>query len=1033
MTEYPGQAFFTHSHSRIYSVPPGRSFLDDLAKTIHNLADNDPLAIANISIYLPTRRAMRTLGQRLIDTSPHKVSLLPSIRAIGSMDDDLLTHHDSNGFDTLTLAPALSSLERRLILARLAARQNAMFAGQENWMAALGAAMELEKLLDSFYTEEIDPLKLDELAPDKIELAEHWQVSRDFLSIITKAWPAILAERGVMDPAARRIALIRRAAEQWKKNPPQTPIILAGTTGSTPAVADLMQIVRQLPQGCVILPGVDHDLDEAGWEAVDDAHPQSGLKALLKRLKISRDDIALLPVAQKSTQDARALSSRQARQDLLSLALRPAEKTDDWLKQIETITPEKFSQATQGLSLVAGRDDENEADIIALTIRQTLDLPDKTVMLVTPDRDLARRVSTKLRRWHIATDDSGGVPLGNTPTGTFLRLVAIWVSAPSNPLALMSVLRHPLCRPDTGENTPFSVLSILDRSVRGLQPRGSFTALCQMAKSNAKAQAPQLERLLTWLAQALEVLPDVAPPQLTGFGAQLHTHLNAAIHLTTDNNGQCTLWAREDGRAASDHLDQLQDYADYLNDAPAHDYPGLFSQLIAGVAVRPLHKGHPRVAILGPLEARLHHADHMILGGLNEGVWPGDAVTDGFLSRQMRAKINLPSPERRIGLSAHDFAQLACLPRVTLTRSLRTGNAPATPSRWLVRLQNIFTAFEKSRPLQQPGVDQSTRWQYLATSLDHARTVTPIKQPRPTPPAAARPRSLFVTRIEKWLRDPYSIYAHSILKLRPLDQFNEEFGPRHVGIAIHDAFEHYTKATDINPDGDLDRLRTIFAAELAKLNLPPRAQSLWSPAFDKSLTWFVVWHASRLTEGKPVVLEQTGSWTFTVGEGEFTLKARADRIDLVTNHFEFGTGLTVYDYKTGTLKSQKQDKAFSPQLALTSLIACHGGFDKVNASNIIRQAYIKTFGRKSDDDWDRRDTNLLEGVPLQEAIEGAETGLRALIATFDDETVPYLSQPRPEYMSDFGDYDHLARRREWAAEQGDSGADATGISGGDYE
>jgi ATP-dependent helicase/nuclease subunit B len=72
-------------------------------------------------------------------------------------------------------------------------------------------------------------------------------------------------------------------------------VIAAGSTGSLPATAELLHTVACLPQGCVVLPGLDTDLDEESWQAMGEQHPQFGLRELLTSLGINRSDVRLCP------------------------------------------------------------------------------------------------------------------------------------------------------------------------------------------------------------------------------------------------------------------------------------------------------------------------------------------------------------------------------------------------------------------------------------------------------------------------------------------------------------------------------------------------------------------------------------------------------------------------------------------------------------------------------------------------------------------------------------------------------------------
>ncbi len=1024
MVDYK-KTLFSIKTPRYVNIAAGEPFLDQLAGKILTETEANPLALADYEIFLPTRRAMRALTASFIRQSPGQTSFLPKIRAIGALDDDVDLVGEPGAFDSIDLAPAISTLERRLVLAHLTAHHNAAYAGEENWVAALSAATELSKLLDSFYTEEIPFSALEKLEPEEDNLAKHWHVSRDFLTIATTAWPAYLAEKNRMDPIARRIALIRQATTHWQTTPPQHPVIIAGTTGSTPAVAELMKVVANLPKGCVILPGVDLYLDDTAWSHIDDAHPQSGLKALLDALEIERTSVYSWTTHEASSSNNITDGPHPpetSRQTLLALALRPAESTGDWLNRIDNIPEQNLQEGLDGLHIAELQDEEEEATGIALLIRETLEVPDKTALLVTPDRNLTRRVAAILKRWEIDSDDSGGVPFSNTPCGTFLRLVAEWIGDLSNPVCLLAVLRHPLCE----MNIEIArLLPHLDKELRGLKPGTGFKNL--LTKINTQVSDEKLATispLLTWIEEATKEFLQSASAD-TGFTEYFKSHLRAAEFLATNpsqkiaDKNTTNLWCNEDGIAGAALMASLLE-ASHLINSGDNEYSSIFSQLISNETVRRSRPAHPRVLILGPLEARLQTADHIILGGLNEGVWPGEAQIDGFLSRPMRATINLPSPERRIGLAAHDFSQLAASPIVTLTRSKRRGSAPATPSRWMVRLLNILKGIELL-----PKVDRSSEISSWITALHTPATMTKVNAPAPRPPLEKRPRKLSVTRIEKWLRDPYFIYARYVLKLRKLDRFNETFDARHVGNVIHTVFETHAKQISTLPS-DYERDKAILGlnqtllSEVDGLALSPGIKALWQPAFEESLTWFADWHKARLTEGKPVIIEENGEWSFKTTTHPFTLTAKADRIDIITTEKQ-QVAAAVYDYKTGSMPSLNQSKTFSPQLSLTSLIVREGGFDAINTKNIERQAFIKTLGRKTTNtDFTGSDVKIVRRPALDETINKAHASLIELIRHFDDPQTPYLSQPRPEFMNDYGDYDQLARRAEWATERDDN-------------
>jgi ATP-dependent helicase/nuclease subunit B len=984
---------FAGAGPRLFSIEAGRPFLADLARAVAAAAGDDPLALADVEIFVPTRRAARGLVDAFVAAAPGgRASLLPRIRPLGDVDEDEFALEAApEDAEALDLPPAISTLERRLILARfVAVAERASFNGQENWPAALAAAKELSALLDSFYAEEIDFAALADI--DVGGHAAHWARSLDFLKIATRIWPDFLRANQLTDPAERRAALIDLSAKRFARLNPQTPVIVAGTTGSAPAVARLMGVVARLPKGAVVLPGLDFALagDEKAWKAIDDPHPQAGLKALLDRLGLQPNDVRAFPGG-----------DRAPRRALVSLALRPAEATDDWRELVARASAADpgLKRSTAGLSLIEAADEESEASAIALKLRETLDTPGTTAMLVTPDRNLSRRVAAKMRRWQVAVDDSAGIPFANSPCGTYLRLAAAWLAAPNDPAAALALVQHPLAGLGLDMRGRRRAVAAFNEAARGLAPPadgvGAAGLAAKIASHRRAGEAAPVAAALDAAARLFPRTPE-AP-----FSARLDAHLAAAelLAAAADEAGAERLWRGEDGEAGALLLADLKASAGSVGAIAVTDYAAAFTQMIASAAVRRRAPAHSRLSILGPLEARLQSADLVILGGLNEGVWPGEAEADPFLSRPMRQKLGLPSPERRVGLAAHDFAQLAAGPRVILTRAARTGGAPAKPSRWIVRLRNILEGAGALGALDETGT--LAAW---AKALDAPEDgAKPVAAPKPKPTFALRPRGLFVTRIEKWLRDPYAIYAQYILDLKKLDPLNEPFGPRHLGSLFHKVFETYARE-----GGALDE---IFAQFAPGYGYGPAEAAFFAPAVADTLSWFADFHARRLLLGAPAVIEGKGELTLEDGHQPFKISAYADRIDLT-----HGGDAAIFDYKSRSIPSDKQMQLFRVQLPLTALIVAGGGFAALGPRKVAEFCYLRTVLRKESE---KDNETGAAGDEAGDIMRKVGDGLKQWIAAFDDPDTPYLSQPRPQFVDEYGDYDLLARRREWSIAEGE--------------
>ena len=450
---------------RLYTIPPSAPFLTTLARAIlagelplPGGAKPDPLILPLTTIYLPTRRAGRALREAFLAEAQGEATLLPRIRALGDPDEDaaiIFGAGEGAYSDGAIETPAIGALRRRLALMRLvlafgqrlsaaafaergegAAPTFALTPGQASYLAA-----DLARLMDFVESEEVALSALKGIVPE--EYAGHWQLTVEFLKILTEQWPHYLADNGLISPVARRTLLMARETEHLAKGSAH-PVIAAGSTGTVPATARLLKAIASLPNGAVVLPGLDKLLDEETWSRLghEPEHPQHGMAELLRELGATRDDVAYVPGAAPG-------AAARARLHLTSEALRPAESTDRWeqfLAGDDRSADGRASlvNATAGLQLVVAPTAHDEAEAIALILRSAVETKSKTAALVTPDRTLARRVAARLKRYELAVDDSAGVPVAHTVPGAFLDLVIGAAETNFAPPELMALLKHPL-------------------------------------------------------------------------------------------------------------------------------------------------------------------------------------------------------------------------------------------------------------------------------------------------------------------------------------------------------------------------------------------------------------------------------------------------------------------------------------------------------------------------------------------------------------------------------------------------------------
>lgn len=957
---------------RVLTVDPSDPFLATLAA---RLADGtlwpggslpaDPLALADATVYLPTRRAARALAAAVLAAAPGGATVLPRIEALGDPDE----------------APegrphVLSRTEARVVLARLvrawAATIEARDAGQRTLHPTSGPdavrlADDLLALMDQVETQEADWAGLPKLVADT-DLAEHWQITTRFLTIATEAWPKHLAATGRITEAAARRADAEAAAERVRSA--RGPIVVAGSTGSIPGTRRLIAAIAGSPWGVVVLPGFDRAADEGAWQALASSpdapgHPQYGMMQLVEALGIApRDVVRLAPQVAPKTPPSRT--------DVLAAALRPARDTGRWRADRDRIG--NLEAALDGVTLVEAADEREEAAAIAVAMRGSVALGE-TVALVTPHRALARRVVHQLRRWDLHVDDSGGEPLAGTAAGVLARLVAT-VAFGGGAAEWLALLKHVGAR--------FRA----DDAWRGV------------AEVETKLRGPRVapHRMLTVMRAAGEDAASLATiieaafvPLLALTGREASVGAFAAAHaVVLDAIAAPDLPAREPVDALLAELAQREELA-----VTASDWPATFEALLDGIVVR-ARPQDDAVRILGPLEARLQSFDHAVLGGLNEGTWPASPDAGPWMSRGMMSAFGIDLPERRIGLSAHDFMTAAHQTRVTMTRARKAAGEPTVASRWWLRL----TAF--AGPADGLARARGDTLIALAGMLEDRPSIPVPTRPAPAPPLAVRPTSFRVTEVARLVRDPYAVYAQRVLCLEPLAELEQEPGAGDRGELFHIVLARFVGERHHRKADAQAQFFAIADQALQSLDESPDAKVLWGARLRHIAPFVVAMEAERAAAVTDQLVEFRA--TATLADG-LTLRGRIDRLDLGA------AGAEVIDYKTGRAPTKKEVGAFlEPQLPLEAALVRAGAVEGVPADVALAAlSYVAVASGRVP--IHRQEVAADDSAALADE---ARARLERLHALYRDPVQGYLSRARPKFASDLdGDYDHLARAAEW--------------------
>ena len=954
--------------NNIRNIPSSNGFADTLAQKLLDDYQGRELELADVRVLLPNRRACKTLAEAFVRLQGMRPTLLPHMQPIGDVDEDEIILQDAADADIADMPPAIDDIERRLLFMKIIlARPDDFGTEKISLNQACFLAQELGRLIDMSYYQNLDFARLKNLVPE--EYAAHWQETLRFLEIITAYWPQILSERGKVDASLRKNQMLERQAEIWERAKPDKRLIIAGTTAGFGAMKKLVKAVLKLPKGEVYLSGLDRHLDEESWAKIDEGHPQFELKELLDFLELRREDVKDLVSPENA-----------ARENLVSDVMMPASCTDKWR---QAAGGRIDNAAVEGLRLIECDEVRQEALAIAATMRKVLETPGQTAALVTTDRQLARRVAGQLKRWNIEIDDSAGRPLGVTPWGIFMRLLLAAALPGAARIDILALLKNPL----TGMGKNYADIRARARAL-------------EQDVWRAGTENAELENILAELDAHMAELKDLCRKPQAGLAELLRAHVRAAEALaaTADKDGRQQLWRGEAGESGARFIAQWLEKADILGEVEPQEYPGLFEAMMSGKTVRAKYGTHPRLSILGPIEARLNRFDVTIVGGVNEGIWPQLPGSDPWMSRPMKKDFGYPLPERAIGVLGMDFAQLLCGKEVYLTRSARAQGTPMMKSRWWMRLLAVLEAYGI-----EPLSLQDTRCGEWQRFLEEPESFESPQPPAPRPPFAARPRRLSVSGIELLLRDPYSVFAKYILGLKPLEEIEPELTMADYGTIIHGLLEEFNKKHPHEfPENAREELLELGRRRFSENNLANEKRVFWWPKFEK-----IVNHLAELEETyrkaiRRIHSEVKGCMEIETAGGKFTVTAKADRID------ETRDGkLRIIDYKTGKARSVKEVEAgFAPQLPLEGLIAEAGGFEGIGAAEVEELIY-----------WQLGIKDVLVDKNVAKILEDTRTHLIELITQYDLDSMPYECHPNLKKNPEFDVYAHLARIKEWSANE----------------
>ena len=958
----------------IFASNVGCNFSDEFVDGFnHRFKSFPPEYIANITLFVNTKRLLESIKKSFLIRSP---GFLPKIFSITDLRALAIEH---------TLPGLLNLQKEQLNLNELIKEYLALSPSTSPISASYELANDLMNLRNEMYSENVSVEKLRSLSKENI--SSHWQYSLEFLNVIFGYWSKDIDDVPI---EAINLEIISILNKKWRLNPPKYPLIIAGSTGSRGITKSFIKLVSKQQKGLIVLPGFDFSQSDKVWDSFQKSndfedHPQFRYFELLNELSINPKNIKNWKAEKISL---------TPRNQLVSLALRPAPVTDQWLEEGPKLT--ELNSATSGLTLIEAPTSRDEANAIALCIRKAVK-DNKSISLITPDRNLLRQVNAALGRWNLIPDNVAGKSLSVTPTGIFLRQIIRLIGQEITAENLIPLLKNPLTNSGGAERGKhMNLVRSIELNLRKKQNTSEEIHEFLSKKLNEPENSSD-SSWLHWIQNNLESLQTMKTASLTEFLEVLILTSEKFSNGPLEKEG--LLWLENSGEHAKNVLNDLLNAGSNIKILDISEFSNILNFILNKEVVRETVNAHPLIKFWGTLDTRISNTEITILGGMNEGIWPQIKNTDHWLNRSMRKEAGLLSQERKVGLLAHDFQQGINNNTVIITRSERIDDTPSIPSRWLNRITNLLKGLGSDGRNQLD--EMKTRgnfWLNLAKAVEEPKqNLTPAKRPSPVPPLAVRPKNLSVTQIETLIRDPYSIYARHVLKLKKLQPLKKQANVLLRGNVIHKIMQNFSEQTK-------NDLKLINSLELIKLSddifskeVPwPAIRSVWKIQFKKTIPLFLEAEKLRRQNASPLFFEHPGS-TF-LSEVGITLTAIADRID--KNKLN---ELLIYDYKSGKPPTLKQLEIFHKQLILEALIAENGGFKNIPAAPVISICYISLNNAHPN----------TEKIIKREDIEKIKKEIAQLVSYYNSDITGFTARLRMEKLEIVSDYDHLARYGEW--------------------
>ncbi|WP_341764556.1 PD-(D/E)XK nuclease family protein [Candidatus Tisiphia endosymbiont of Beris chalybata] len=710
-------------------------------------------------------------------------------------------------------------------------------------------------------------------------LSSHWDSIYEFLQYTYHAWNEKLIFLRKQDRVKWHITMLE--AEIARLKHPNCSLIAAGIVGDDLILWKFLKDIASSPRGFIILSPIDNIPDflfNAPGKAEEDC---------LYNFK------KLLGFLGRNLSDCQLLGAAPPHDTILNKLIIESNEQKFNESNVQSLTSIKYIEL---------EDIFEEAEQIAWLCKQDTS---KKIAIIVESPLTKSFYCNFLTKYSLEFQDLLGNNLSQTLTSSLIVTITEILCNNFDLKQLFFLLKNPL---------------INSRLVQELELliKGKNRFILSQEQLLAVIESSNNKELIDWGGKLIKLVYQYTD---NNFIKILKTSMKIAEKLYPD------IWYEANALELTNFLSELVKNDGNLILENKKYFPELLKMLMKGYTYFTSNPSPPNIMLGKTEDLALLKFDLVILADFNQGRGSSYSSINKWVNEKTLQELQITVTKTKNSIYQYFFYLLLHNTEVIITRAKRqNGKSGVLPSNLLLKLAFLLG----NQLIKQTSIITNNN-----LGIVRPDNINPTnKQDYIYSPVF--PNILSATNIEMLIRNPYSFYAKTILKLRAREIIGQDPKISEFGIFIHKILEQYSTNYDDSTPDPLQLILDISDGIAQNTTLPLYTKKIWQTKFIPIAKSFIEFDEERRKHFKYIYPECRGEMSLTIAGQELKIIAVADRIEVNEKK-----QAVIIDYKTGTLPNKQDvELGLSPQLIIEALILREGGFG-IQVAEIQQIMYVK--------------------------------------------------------------------------------------------